>query len=238
LKYGFHSDTLRQLRREKGMTQVELADLLGVSRESVKAWETDRRVPGPARVRDLASALGVSTAVLVAPKARLLPADLREKQGLSVSDLARLLQVDEALILAAEDGETLPDEVNEWSSALHVFPFQLAESWVQAALTRPLRLAKRVAAGQAEAEVVDEYLSETPHVDLRTIRELTGLTGTEVGERLGLHSSSVYRVEAGQLLPARPDDWAAAYKTTRPELTKAWLAVAAQNAADRPAIAF
>lgn len=37
---------LRQLRKEKGLTQVTLAKTLGVSKGTVAMWETGKRMPG------------------------------------------------------------------------------------------------------------------------------------------------------------------------------------------------
>lgn len=37
---------LKQLRKEKGLTQVTLAETLGVSKGTVAMWETGKRMPG------------------------------------------------------------------------------------------------------------------------------------------------------------------------------------------------
>lgn len=39
------SESLKQLRKEKGMTQIDLAKTLGVSNGTVAMWETGRRKP-------------------------------------------------------------------------------------------------------------------------------------------------------------------------------------------------
>lgn len=39
-------ERLKQLRKEKGLTQVTLADTLGVSKGTVAMWETGKRMPG------------------------------------------------------------------------------------------------------------------------------------------------------------------------------------------------
>lgn len=38
-------ERLKQLRKEKGMTQVKLAEALGVSKGTVAMWETGKRMP-------------------------------------------------------------------------------------------------------------------------------------------------------------------------------------------------
>lgn len=40
------AERLKVLRVEKGLTQVELADMLGVSKGTVGMWETGKRMPG------------------------------------------------------------------------------------------------------------------------------------------------------------------------------------------------
>ena len=40
------SERLKQLRKEKGLTQVTLAETLGVSKGTVAMWETEKRMPG------------------------------------------------------------------------------------------------------------------------------------------------------------------------------------------------
>jgi transcriptional regulator with XRE-family HTH domain len=59
---------LRELREEKGLTQGQLAELVGVKRDAVARWEADVREPGWSNVVALANALGVDcTAFLQAP---------------------------------------------------------------------------------------------------------------------------------------------------------------------------
>lgn len=50
---------LRQLRREKGLTQEQLAEQLCVSNRSVSRWETGRNLPDFALLPQLAQLLGV-----------------------------------------------------------------------------------------------------------------------------------------------------------------------------------
>ena len=39
-------ERIKQLRRENGMTQVDMAQKLGVTKGTVSTWETDSRTPG------------------------------------------------------------------------------------------------------------------------------------------------------------------------------------------------
>ena len=59
-------ETLRCLRMEKSLSQQQLADRLHVERSSVANWEAGRRMPDAAMISQLASALGVDSAALLA----------------------------------------------------------------------------------------------------------------------------------------------------------------------------
>ena len=50
---------LKQLRKEKKLTQLKLSIVLGVHVNSVKRWEKGERFPGPGDIQALAQALGV-----------------------------------------------------------------------------------------------------------------------------------------------------------------------------------
>jgi transcriptional regulator with XRE-family HTH domain len=51
---------LRELREQKGMTQAELAEKVGVSSDAVARWERGIREPAWSNLTALADALGVS----------------------------------------------------------------------------------------------------------------------------------------------------------------------------------
>ena len=52
-------DTLKRLRKSKGMNQEELARLSGVSRNSIVNWETGKREPRTGDIERLSTALDV-----------------------------------------------------------------------------------------------------------------------------------------------------------------------------------
>ncbi len=58
-------DTIRDLRRIRGLTQQQLAALVGVSRAALASWETGRRTPDVQTIRALASAFGTTTDYLL-----------------------------------------------------------------------------------------------------------------------------------------------------------------------------
>ena len=57
--------TIKRLREEKRMTQLQLAEKLNVSDKAVSKWETSRGYPDISMMEPLASALGVSVIELM-----------------------------------------------------------------------------------------------------------------------------------------------------------------------------
>ena len=55
--------TIKNLREKKGLTQTELADMLGVSSKAVSKWETARGLPDISLIEPLANTLSVSVMV-------------------------------------------------------------------------------------------------------------------------------------------------------------------------------
>ena len=57
---------LQRIRKEKGMSQKELADALGVTQGTVSAWESGRWDPTVENLRAVAKVLGVTVDELIA----------------------------------------------------------------------------------------------------------------------------------------------------------------------------
>lgn len=57
--------TIRELREARNMTQVELAEKLGVSSKTVSKWETAKGLPDITLLQPLAQALGISVIELM-----------------------------------------------------------------------------------------------------------------------------------------------------------------------------
>lgn len=58
-------DRLRQLRKEKNLTQKQLADLIGVKNSVISFYEVGDRVPSPEVIKKLAASLHVSSDYLL-----------------------------------------------------------------------------------------------------------------------------------------------------------------------------
>ena len=52
--------SIRKLRREKGLSQFELAELLGINQSAVAQWETGKTAPNFKRLKKLAEILDCS----------------------------------------------------------------------------------------------------------------------------------------------------------------------------------
>lgn len=72
---------ISKFRKEKHMTQEELANLLGVSSQAVSKWETDTSCPDISLLAQLARVLGVTTDELLTGKndeVKLVPVEQRK----------------------------------------------------------------------------------------------------------------------------------------------------------------
>lgn len=56
---------ITQARQQQGLNQSELARQLGVTPQSVQAWESGRSVPRPAKFQEIARALGIRSQTLL-----------------------------------------------------------------------------------------------------------------------------------------------------------------------------
>lgn len=86
---------IQKFRKEKGLTQEELAAKLGVSSQAVSKWENDASCPDIALLPELCRVLGVSTDELLSGRSnevRVLPADQRK----SLDELTLRVKVDSA----------------------------------------------------------------------------------------------------------------------------------------------
>ena len=79
--------TIAALRKERGMTQLELANQMGVTDKAVSKWERDLSFPDAASLPKLAETLGVSVDELMQGK----PAGSAAEVSPALSETARLV---------------------------------------------------------------------------------------------------------------------------------------------------
>ena len=82
-------EKLQTLRREKNLTQEQLAERLGVSRQAVGKWETDSAFPETEKLVRLAGLYGCSLDYLLldAPRETEKPEPQPERRGFSLRDV-------------------------------------------------------------------------------------------------------------------------------------------------------
>lgn len=66
----FFSETLRKLRAEKGLSRLELADKMYVTRSTVARWEIGSRLPDAVMISRLSEVLGADINILISAAAQ------------------------------------------------------------------------------------------------------------------------------------------------------------------------
>ena len=89
------------LRKEKGMTQLDLATRMGVTDKAVSKWERDLSFPDVASLLLLAEVLGVTVDELLQAKTKADEFPLREKAARMVDLGLRAVAVAMAVAVAA-----------------------------------------------------------------------------------------------------------------------------------------
>ncbi|WP_283590337.1 helix-turn-helix domain-containing protein [Ligilactobacillus saerimneri] len=94
---------IRDLRKQKKMSQSELAKIIGVTQTTITAWETGKAEPSSSAVANLADYFGVTTDYLLGR-----PEEKKEKDSNSV-DLAdkKALLTYQGIPLSDEDREII-----------------------------------------------------------------------------------------------------------------------------------
>jgi len=86
---------ISKFRKEKGMTQEELANIMGVSAQAVSKWENDASCPDISLLPELAKVLDITTDELLTGKSnevRMVPVQERK----SMDELALRIRVNSA----------------------------------------------------------------------------------------------------------------------------------------------
>lgn len=60
-----YGEKIKNLRKERGLTQEELADMLNIGRSALSLYEIEARQPDPETLKNIAKALNVSTDFLL-----------------------------------------------------------------------------------------------------------------------------------------------------------------------------
>ena len=84
-------EIISTLRKEKGMTQKELADLLNITDKAVSKWERDIAFPDTATIPKLSEILEVSVEELMNAKA--IPASEHKRTGHMINTILKAVPV-------------------------------------------------------------------------------------------------------------------------------------------------
>jgi transcriptional regulator with XRE-family HTH domain len=104
---GFDGSRLRALRRASKLSQRQLGERIGADSPVIANYENGRAAPRVDRLRDLASALGVSPADLVPGESAASSLErLRVRAGLLQADVASRAGMTRTKYAAIERGQT------------------------------------------------------------------------------------------------------------------------------------
>ena len=102
------SDRLKELRKKKGLTQKDLAEIIDVNRVTYTNWENGKRTPEPVKIVELATALDTTVDYLLGKtnvnyfeQANILLNELENnsnKRELSNEELERILTIREEMM--------------------------------------------------------------------------------------------------------------------------------------------
>jgi transcriptional regulator with XRE-family HTH domain len=102
---------LREARKARGLTAIELGELAGVSNSGISRWEQGKRAPGGAYAQKLAKALGVTERWLMSGEGPREPGPVALETPVGMSAL-------EAVLFSYEWPDVPIDLVDELTEAL------------------------------------------------------------------------------------------------------------------------
>lgn len=111
----FDAAELRRAREAAGLSRAQLATRVKTDAEVVSLWEERGVTPTPARIKQIAEAIGITVDDLYRPSAQASPLiAMRTRAGLSQRALAQKIGVSQALVSRIERGQAdLTPELSE-----------------------------------------------------------------------------------------------------------------------------
>ena len=107
-----NDNPVAQARIKKGITQEQLANMIGVDKRQISAWELGRFMPSVSTLQRIADALDMDLVELVKAqpdKKKCSPiALIRREKGMSQGQLAKAVGVSQGLISTYETGANTP----------------------------------------------------------------------------------------------------------------------------------
>ena len=130
---------IARLRKEKGLTQNDLGDRLGVSFQAVSKWERGETLPDTGILLDLANVLGTSVDCILAGGSQVLhyrgkfTVSQMQEGILALKTMGELLGKDNILYRSAIDGinERMNTDIEDAFYDQHVLECFVAEAIIQ-----------------------------------------------------------------------------------------------------------
>ena len=98
-------ETISSLRKEKGMTQKDLADMLGITDKAVSKWERGVAYPDTATIPAIAEIFEISVEELLSAKAAPAPASKKSEEIFALVLKAVPLAMGVAVVVTSVLGE-------------------------------------------------------------------------------------------------------------------------------------
>lgn len=106
------SEKISYYRRKRGYSQQALADMMGVSRQSVSKWETGESLPEVTKLPQLAALFGVTTDFLLSEDAPAEDGEVPKPEKSAEVDEGAAEAQAESSSSTADFGRTVPDAVD------------------------------------------------------------------------------------------------------------------------------
>ena len=147
-------ETIRQLRKERGLTQEQLAEVMGVSIPAISKWETGQSAPELNAVVALADFFCVSVDCLVGHRIR------REELDGLLDELDRLQQAGDfsaAADMAEHILQTYPNHYDAVDACANAYYAAFIQTQSEVAIRRSLELVQRLFPLLEQTADVSEY---------------------------------------------------------------------------------
>lgn len=127
--------TFKELRKSKGVSQVELAERMGSMQSTISSWETGKTVPAIDTMYRAAQILGCTLAEVEACFTDMPNkfGALRARSGMSQTEFARVMHITQQTVSTWEHGVSVPDltTVAAIADALDCSFVEVAECFVK-----------------------------------------------------------------------------------------------------------
>ncbi|MGW2724875.1 helix-turn-helix domain-containing protein [Streptomyces sp. NPDC001492] len=126
---GFRGDRLRRARLRRALSLAELAVAAESNPNSISRLERGEQKPPPLLLGRLAETLGVKTEYLAPLPAKPTLRHIRERAGLTGSEIAHALDVTPGTVSSTERGVTHPRDAPAWARAYGLGLTEFLAAW-------------------------------------------------------------------------------------------------------------